>query len=126
MTKADLQDLQSPLTFIPIIPGRGKAAALLEVHEDWIETTVWVTARNQAIVVETGRTVEADSANVHTITALRERIATGDGPKAGDILVVDEFSLLDHHSDDRLIQQLADSGVIVKVLADLRSGYLCQ
>ena len=121
MTKTDFEDLQSPLTFIPIIPGRGKAAALLEAREDWIETTVWVTARNQAIAVETGRTVGADSANVLTIAMLRERIEKGQEPQPGDVLVVDEFSLLNHATDDRLIQGLAEDGVIVKVLADLRS-----
>ncbi len=121
MTKTDFQDLQSPLIFVPLIPGRGKTVALTEALKDWDGRTVSVAARNRTTAAETGRTVGADSANVHTITALRKRIAAGQGPKAGDILVVDEFSSMNHAADDRLVQQLADSGVIVKVLADLRS-----
>ncbi len=121
MTKTDFEDLQSPLTFVPLIPGRSKTIALIEAREDWVGTTVWVTARNRMTATETGRTVEADSANVLSIAALRERIEKGQGPQPGDVLVVDEFALLDHPTDDHLIQQLADDGVIVKVLVDLRN-----
>lgn len=121
MTKTDFEDLQSPLIFVPLIPGRSKTVALIGAREDWVGTTVWVTARNRAAAAETGKAVGAEPANTLTIAALRERIAAGDEPKAGDVLVVDEFSSLNHRTDDRLIQQLADDGVIVKVLADPRS-----
>ncbi len=121
MTKTDFEDLQSPLTFISIIPGGGKTVALTEALKDWYGRTVLVAARNHMIATETGKAVETEPANVFTITALRERIATGDGPKAGDVLIVDEFALLDHTTDDKMMQQLADDGVIVKVLVDLRS-----
>jgi len=121
MTKTDFRDLQSPLTFVPLIPGKGKTIALLEAREDWIETTMWVTARNRAAAAETGRTVGAEPANVLSIAALRARIGKGQGPKAGDLLVVDEFSSMNHATDDKMIQELAESGVIVKVLTDLRN-----
>lgn len=121
MTKTDFQDLQSPLIFVPIIPGRGKTVALTEASEDWIGKTVWVTARNRITAAETGRTVGAESVNTCSIAILRERVANGDGPEPGDVVVVDEFSSLDHHTDDKIIQELADDGVIVKVLVDLRS-----
>ena len=121
MTKTDFEDLQSPLTFVPLIPGKGKTIALLEAREDWIGQRAWVTARNRMTAAETGRTVGAETANTLTIAALRERIAAGDGPNAGDLLVVDEFALLKHATDDKMIQQLADDGVIVKVLVDPRS-----
>ena len=50
---------------------------------------------------------------------LRRRISIGMGPVVGDVLVVDEFLLLDH-TDVDLIEELSKSGVIVKAIIDVK------
>lgn len=112
-----LQDLDSPLAVVTGVAGGGKSTALLEARQAWKGRRVWAAARNRMTATETGRAAGSDAVNALSTAALRERIVKGTGPGVGDVLVVDEFALLDH-ADVHMILKLAKSGVIIKALGD--------
>ena len=114
-------DLESQPVVIPVLAGEGKTSALLEARETWAGRTVWTTARNRLIATETGRAAGAGDANALSTAMLREQIAKGQGPTAGDVLVVDEVDLL-AREDVELILDLAKLGVIVDALGDLKQS----
>lgn len=102
-------------TTVPTLAGEGKTSTLIEARKAWAGQKVWVTARNRLIATETGRVAGAEAENALSTAALRERISQGQGPAAGDVLVVDELDLL-HDADVEMIFGLTRNGVDVEAL----------
>lgn len=115
--QSQLQDLKAALTVITGVAGGGKSTALHEAREAWEGRTVWAAARNRLTATETGRAAGVPPRLAVSMKALRGRIDKGTGPQLGDILVVDEWALLDDVDVD-MILGLARSGVVVKGLGD--------
>ncbi|TAN24757.1 MAG: hypothetical protein EPN30_06560 [Actinomycetota bacterium] len=111
----------APLVVVQGVAGGGKTWALADASRKWSNrgVTVWATARNRITAADTGLASGADRSRSLSTHSLRQRVALGGhyGPKPGDVVVVDEFGLLDH-SDVEMILFLAESGVKVKVLGD--------
>ncbi len=127
-TKADtsiyelLTDTQgASVVVISGVAGGGKSSALAQASEKWSDegVTVWATARNRLTATETGRATGAEEEQALCTAALRQRIAarSWNTPEPGDVLVVDEFGLLDS-ADVEMIMALAESGVRIKALGD--------
>lgn len=112
-----LADLTAPITVISGVAGGGKSSALAEIRAAWAGRDVWAVARNSLTASETGRAAGAEGRRTLSATALRGRIGRDRGPARGDVLVVDEFGLLDHR-DVMMFLNLAKEGVIVKALGD--------
>ena len=108
-----------PLVVIQGVAGAGKNKALEAASKEWKNkgVTIWATARNRLTAVETGSAAGAKRSRSLSSYALREAVARSKGPKSGDILIVDEFGLLDH-GDVEMILSLAEKGVMVKLLGD--------
>lgn len=119
--RSALEAAMTKATFSSIPAGMGKTTALREARKGWAGRTVWTTARNGMVAAETGRAAGAEPVNALSTAALRALIAKGEGPSAGDVLVVDEFTLL-AEEDATMISELADSGVIVEVIGLAKKG----
>ena len=118
-TIPEFHDLVSSLTFITEPTGTVKTTALRKAGLLWSRRTVWSVARNRMTAIQTGLLVASKPFNCLTMALLRRRISMAMGPVAGDVLVVDEFLLLDH-MDVELIEELSKSGVIVKAIIDVK------
>ncbi len=114
-----LVDEELPLCVIQGVAGAGKSEALRAASKRWKKEgkTVWAVARNRLTATDTGTAVGASKRHTLSSYALRELIARSQGPRPGDILVVDEFALL-NHADVEMMLSLAEKGVLVKVLGD--------
>ncbi|MHB8344838.1 MAG: AAA family ATPase, partial [Ferrimicrobium sp.] len=114
-----LADLESPLVVVSGVAGAGKSTHLLEAKDAWAaaEVRVWAAARNTLTATETGKAAGAKQSL--SLAALRQRIARGSKnvPQAGDVMVIDEFGLIDSAQVSMLLD-LAEGGVKVKVLGD--------
>ena len=96
------------------VAGAGKSALLVPASRAWRGRTVWATARNRFLADQIGRTLGCRSTSLE---ALRQQIAQGCGPGAGDVVIVDEIALL-NHVDVELVLGLAEAGCVVKGLGD--------
>jgi len=114
-----LADLESPLVVISGVAGAGKSTSLQEASDVWrqAEVGVWAAARNTLTAKETGKAAGAKQSV--SLAALQRRIARGSGnvPVAGDVLIVDEFGLVDS-AQVAMLLDLSESGVRVKLLGD--------
>ncbi|MHB8345430.1 MAG: AAA family ATPase, partial [Ferrimicrobium sp.] len=114
-----LANVDAPLVVITGVAGAGKSSALKEAAPVWAEAgvKVWGTARNRMTASETGKASGAKESL--SLAALSRRIATGRGrvPQLGDIVIVDEFGLIDS-ADVEMLIGLAEAGVRVKALGD--------
>lgn len=115
--QSQLQDLNAALTVITGVAGGGKSTALREACTGWNGRKVWGAARNRLTATETGKAAGVPPRLAVSMKALRGRINKGTGPQSGDILIVDEWAILDDVDVD-MILNLARSGVIVKALGD--------
>ncbi len=109
------------LVVISGVAGGGKSSALANAKAKWSAkgVTVWATARNRLTATETGLAAGTEEGDSLSTAALRQRIAlrSWNTPMPGDVLVVDEWGLLDAGDVD-MILSLAESGVQVKALGD--------
>lgn len=114
-----LVDEELPLCVVQGVAGAGKSEALRAASKRWKKEgkTVWAVARNRLTATDTGTAVGASKRHTLSSYALRELIARSLGPRPGDVLVVDEFALLDH-ADVEMVLSLAEKGVLVKALGD--------
>jgi len=114
-----LADEELPLCVIQGVAGAGKSEALRSVSKTWANEgkTVWAVARNRLTATDTGSAAGASRSHTLSSYALREKVARSKGPRPGDILVVDEFGLLDH-GDVELVLSLAEKDIRVKALGD--------
>jgi|GEM_PF-4938514 len=114
-----LADLDSPLVVVSGVAGAGKSTSLQEASDVWrqAEVRVWASARNSLTAKETGRAAGAKESL--SLAALAQRIARGSKniPQAGDILVVDEWGVVDS-AQVAMVLSLAERGVKVKLLGD--------
>ena len=111
----------APLVVVQGVAGGGKTWALEAASREWDTkgVTVWATARNRLTATVTGLASGAERSRSLSAFSLRQRVALGGrfAPKPGDVVVVDEFGLLDQR-DVEMILGLAESGVKVKALGD--------
>ncbi len=114
-----LTDKELPLCVIQGVAGAGKSRTLERAAGNWKAdgVTVWAVARNRLTAIDTGVAAGASKSRTLSSYALRERVARSRGPRPGDVLVVDEFGLLDH-ADVEMVLSLAEEGVRVKALGD--------
>lgn len=119
-TTTHLRDLMSSLTSVTestVIEkntSRRKARRVRSGH------TVWSIARNRMIAIENGLVIGLKPMNCVSTALLRSRISNGLGPTKGDVMIIDEFLLIDRENS-QLISQLINSGVIVKALIDVKT-----
>lgn len=116
---AGLVDLDSPLIVISGVAGAGKTTHLLEAKDAWAEAgvTVWAAARNRLTATETGKAAGVKQSL--SLASLRRRVERGavNTPQPGDVLVIDEFGLVDSREVTMLLD-LAELGVKIKLLGD--------
>ncbi len=103
------------------VAGGGKTRALATARLSWQgqNLRVFATSRNSLTAADTGLAAGADEDRSISTAALRGRLAREEEnvPRAGDVLVVDEFGLLDH-ADIEMLLSLAEQGVYIKALGD--------
>lgn len=99
--------------------GKTRALATARLSWQWQNLRVFATSRNSLTAADTGLAAGAAGDRSISTAALRGRLAREEEnvPRAGDVLVVDEFGLLDH-ADIEMLLSLAEQGVYIKALGD--------
>lgn len=99
--------------------GKTRALATARLSWQWQNLRVFATSRNSLTAADTGLVAGAPEDRSISTAALRARLAREEEnvPRAGDVLVVDEFGLLDH-ADIEMLLSLAEQGVYIKALGD--------